>query len=177
MSTVVVERSFEAALTLEELGAAYGRGAHCLETNGVRFVRTYLARDRRRMVCLFEAPDAEAVRRVQTTFGLPVDRVWTARVVGPGGAEPAGDAVLLERVLESPLDEESIRRISAENAGCLDEWGCRLVRSYLSLDGLRILCLFAGPDTESVRQSQRQGRLPFKSAWPVTIHEAPAENG
>ena len=33
------------------------------------------------MICEYEAPDADAVRKVQETTGLPFERIWTAKVL------------------------------------------------------------------------------------------------
>lgn len=32
------------------------------------------------MICEYEAPDAEAVRKVQRTADMPFERIWTAQV-------------------------------------------------------------------------------------------------
>jgi hypothetical protein len=43
-------------------------------------MRSYLSTDRRRMVCAFEAPDAEAVRTSFRSAGISFERVWDAEV-------------------------------------------------------------------------------------------------
>jgi hypothetical protein len=80
-ANVVVERSFEEPVTLEEIQAIEDAGASCLETHQVRFVRTFFSRDRKRMACLYRAPDAEAVRVAQRMAGMPVDSVWSFRLL------------------------------------------------------------------------------------------------
>lgn len=80
---VVVERSFDEPVALEAIQAIEDAGASCLETHGVTFVRTFFSRDRKRMVCLYRAPDAEAVRIAQRQAGMPLDRVWSFRLVAP----------------------------------------------------------------------------------------------
>jgi hypothetical protein len=173
MSTVVVERSFGEPVAFEDLQAIEDRGARCLEAHRVRFLMTYFSRDRRRMVCLYEAPDAESVRLAQEKAGMPFERAWTARLLEYPGDGPSGDAVVMERILPRPFDEAGIREAAARGRWCLDQWGCRILRSYLSTDGLRCLCVFAAPDAESVRQSQKQTGMPFETAWPATVHEPP----
>lgn len=79
-ANVVVERSFEAPVTLEEIQAIEDAGAGCLEARDVAFVRTFFSRDRKRMVCLYRAPDAEAVREAQRKARMPVDSVWSFRL-------------------------------------------------------------------------------------------------
>jgi hypothetical protein len=49
--------------------------AHCLEAHRVRFMRTFFSSDRRRMACLYLAPDAESVRIAQRQATMPVDSV------------------------------------------------------------------------------------------------------
>jgi hypothetical protein len=172
MSVVVVERSFDEPVAFESLQAAEDSKAACLEAYGVRFKRSYFSRDRRRMICLYEAPDAESVRFLQEKAGLPFDRVWTARAFSHHEAsEPYDDAVVVERELEAPLDEAGVRAAVARGAGCYELYGCRIVWTYLSQDGHRAACVYGGPDAESVRQVQRQTGVPFERAWPATVHE------
>lgn len=79
-ANVAVERSFTAPVALAEIQAREDAGAHCLETRNVRFVRTFFSRDRRRMVCLYRAPDAESVREAQRAAGMPLDAAWSFRL-------------------------------------------------------------------------------------------------
>ena len=55
----------------------------CLEAYGARGMRSCLSKDRRRMICEFEAPDAESIRTAIRSAGLTFDRVWLADVYGP----------------------------------------------------------------------------------------------
>lgn len=82
-ANVFVERSFEAPVRLEDIQAIEDAGAWCLEAHDVRFARTFFSLDRKRMLCLYEAPDAESVRIAQHKAGMPVDAVWAFERVGP----------------------------------------------------------------------------------------------
>lgn len=55
----------------------------CFRIHRVRLVRSYLSADRRRMACLYQAPDAESVRLAQREAGLPADRAWAVRRYAP----------------------------------------------------------------------------------------------
>jgi hypothetical protein len=79
---VVVERRFAQPVTLEEIQAVEDAAAGCLETHRVRFARTFFSRDRKRMLCLYAAPDAESVRLAQRQAQMPVERVWAFRRIG-----------------------------------------------------------------------------------------------
>ena len=73
---VIVERSFDDAAVLDELQAVEDANAWCLETRNVKFARTFFSIDRRRMMCLYQAPDAESVRQAQRQAGMPFDEAW-----------------------------------------------------------------------------------------------------
>lgn len=75
-ANVMVERRFAEPVTVEELQAKEDAAAWCLEQHQVTFLRTFFSADRRRMLCLYHAPDAESVRQAQRQAGMPLDRVW-----------------------------------------------------------------------------------------------------
>lgn len=80
---VLVERSFEQPVTFTEIQSAAIARASCFEMHGVRIARTLFSLDRKRMMCLYEAPDAESVRIAQREAGLPYDKVWAFHSVTP----------------------------------------------------------------------------------------------
>lgn len=81
LANVVVERRWDSPVALDDIQAIENAGAHCLETWNVRFARTFFASDRTRMACLYQAPDAEAVRMAQRQAGMPMERVWACTQV------------------------------------------------------------------------------------------------
>ena len=54
-----------------------------LET--VTWIHSYLALDRKKSFCLYDAPGPEAIRRAAQRNGLPVDRITEVRVLDPYG--------------------------------------------------------------------------------------------
>jgi hypothetical protein len=82
-ANVLVSRRFEKPAALLEIQAIEDAGIGCLETHRVRFVRTYFSMDRKRMMCLYRAPDAESVRIAQREAGMPVERVLAVRQFRP----------------------------------------------------------------------------------------------
>ena len=84
MTRIIVERSFEAPLTKDELHAVETRMAPCLDLYGVRWIRSRLSSDRKRMICEYEAADVASVRNVQQESQASFDRMWAAEVMGEG---------------------------------------------------------------------------------------------
>jgi hypothetical protein len=81
MACIIVERTFEHPPTEEDLTAAGIRERPCLEIYGVAWRRSLFSADRLRMICQYEAPDAESVRKVQREAGNGFDRVWAGSVI------------------------------------------------------------------------------------------------
>jgi hypothetical protein len=81
MACIVVERTFERPPTEEELTAAGIRERPCLGIYGVEWRRSLMSADGLRMICQYEAPDAESVRKVQREAGNGFDRVWAGSVI------------------------------------------------------------------------------------------------
>jgi Protein of unknown function (DUF4242) len=81
MSRIIVERNFARPQSDADMAAVANRERPCLEVYGVAWRRSLLSADRRRMVCEYEAADAESVRRVQREAEAQFDRIWAADVI------------------------------------------------------------------------------------------------
>lgn len=98
MERLVVENTFDTPAT-DDIRADWTRRLDpCLERFGARWTRSYLSKDRKRMICEFEAPDAESIRTAIRNAGLKFDRVWLADVYGPDvpGSPQPGRTVAAE---------------------------------------------------------------------------------
>lgn len=83
MARIIVERTFDPPISQEAMDATSQRVGNCLDLYGVRWVGSHVSTDRRRMVCVYEAADAQSVRDVQNTAEAPFDRVWPADIMTP----------------------------------------------------------------------------------------------
>ncbi len=81
MQLFIVERSFSPPMSDQDLNEVSARMAPCLELRQVRWVRSYLSGDRQRMVCEYEARDAESVRKVQHEAQATFDKIWPGRLI------------------------------------------------------------------------------------------------
>ena len=78
MAHIVLEQSFEQPVGEEKFAEFAKRLDPCLALRRGTWVRSYFSADRKRVVCEFEAPDAESVREALRTANVPFDRVWSA---------------------------------------------------------------------------------------------------
>lgn len=83
MKRVIVERTLTTPVTLPELAQAAAAGRHCMDAHYVRYLRSLVSLDGLRVLCEYEAPDAESVRQTNTKLGLPFDRIWAAQTLEP----------------------------------------------------------------------------------------------
>ena len=82
-SLALVGRRFDEPVTMESIQAIEYANRNCLEAHRVRFLRSFFSADHRRMLCLYEAPDAESVRLAQQQAGMPMETVWAVEFVHP----------------------------------------------------------------------------------------------
>jgi hypothetical protein len=83
MAQVILERSFDPPLTDDLFEELSGRLMPCLKRADVQWVRSHLSKDRHRLICHFEAPDAGAVRDALRQARIPHERVWSAEILEP----------------------------------------------------------------------------------------------
>ncbi|HZD53377.1 MAG TPA: nickel-binding protein [Woeseiaceae bacterium] len=171
MPDAFLERKFEPAITPDDVMAMAAEGADCFGLHGVAWHASLLAVDGRRMFCRFSSPDLESVRIALRQAGAD------ARVLWPGTVLDAPDAtqsdqrsvnVVVARRFDRPVSVDELQAAEDANAWCLEAHGVTFLRTCLSVDARRLICLYRAPDAESVRIVQREARLPFESVWSCT---------
>jgi hypothetical protein len=80
MARVLVEQVFAEPLTDERYMELAKRFDPCLRVRRGAWCRSALSLDRLRLVCEFEAPDAESIREALRNAGIAYERVWSANV-------------------------------------------------------------------------------------------------
>ncbi len=73
MPIFLIERRF--AEDLEASAEVADRINRINEEEGVRWLYSFLSADKRKTYCLYEAPEADAIRRAASRAGLPADAV------------------------------------------------------------------------------------------------------
>ena len=176
--TIVVERRFEPPLSLAALAENGRQGAWCMEQHRVRHLCSLLAYDGMTLLCAFAAPDAEAVRSVLRTLGSPPARVWPGTVHHPGAERPgpaAGDSLaVVERSFPEPVAFADIQAMEDRGAWCLEQHRVRFLWTWFATDHRRMLCIYAAPDADAVRDAQAGAGMPVDRVWPAHLFEPAA---
>lgn len=172
MAWVVRELSIDRPITLKDIQDALTRMALCSDINEVALRHSYLTRGGEKLICIFEAEDAEAVRRVTRQLGFDTRGIWPATMHGPDTSSEqihVGDGattVLVERSFARATKFSDVQDQESAAAWCLEAYDVRFLRSYFSLDQQRMLCLYQAPDAEAVRHAQKMAKMMFSAVWP-----------
>jgi hypothetical protein len=168
---IVIERRFDEPASFQDLQERETAARWCLEQHTVLFAGTYVALDLRTMVCLYRAPDVEAVRTSQRVAGLPVARAWAAIPLGGElrAATPPRTTWIVERTFAEPVTA-SLARETMTRGSCMQLHDVDVLASHLARDGRRMLCVISAPDAEAVRTSSRKLQLPIDRLWAATFH-------
>lgn len=78
MAVIMVEERFDPPIDLTQGSPVADKVSPCLPVYEVTWLSSYIARDGSRCVCVYEADNAEDVRRVYRTAGVPFENVWAA---------------------------------------------------------------------------------------------------
>lgn len=168
MTEVFVERHWETPLAVADTGTMFGDAFGCLSLHRVTWNVSLLSADGRELLCHFTAPDAESVRIALQQACSPRGHVWAGVVHDAPhstGDELARANVLVSRRFEQPVVFEEIESLDDSSAACLLTHHVRLVRSLMSTDSRRMVCLYQAPDAESVRIALREARIPIEQVW------------
>lgn len=176
MIDVLVERYFEEPLAAERVMTLTLGAQGCFDLHRIDWQGSLLAKDGHRLLCHFRAPDAESARTGLRQAGADVTTLWSGTVHDAPGLDPASLAsanVLVERSFAEPVTVEAIQALEDAGAACLQNHRVRFVRTFCSLDGKRMICLYRAPDAESVRLAQHQAGMPLDRVWAFRrIHPA-----
>ena len=91
-SLAVVERCLAAPTPFDDVQAIEDAGRACFDQHDVKPLTSYFALDRRRMLCLYEAPDTQSVRSANRRAGMPFDIAWHAAVIVEDRPSPSRKA-------------------------------------------------------------------------------------
>ena len=78
MAVIIVEERFDPAIDLSQGSPVADKVSPCLPIYDVRWLSSYIASDGTRCVCVYEANDAESVRRAYRSAGVEFVNVWPA---------------------------------------------------------------------------------------------------
>lgn len=164
MALVLVIRDFPADMTLEEIKEMSEEGAGCYASWNVSWVQSFRDPNTNRMLCFFEAPDAESVRIAVRQSGWTGDALVKSMTHIKTDQQQPG-TVVVERQFEVPTKFADLQAKEDEKNWCLTQHQVSFVESFFSIDHKTMVCIYQAPDAEAVRNAQRQADMPHEKVW------------
>ena len=168
MTDCFLERNFDPPIDTGKVLAMALDCFGCFSIHRVDWRTSFLSADGVRMICWFRAPDLESSRIAMRQSNVDCRNLWRGSVhdkPGLDGEEGAAANVLVERSFSEPVTLAQIQAIEDAGIHCLETRDVHFARTFFSADQKRMICLYRGPDAESVREAQRQAGVPFDAAW------------
>jgi len=169
MTEVLVERHASEPLTEWELAAMSEAGSGCLDLHRVEWHRTLLSADGRELICHFTGADLESIRMVLKAQGSLRAEIWPCtwrNAPGLTHEELAQANVFASWRFDEPVELEELESIDASATVCLQNHRVRFLRTFISADRRRVICLCLAADAESVRLALRDAKRPVERIFP-----------
>jgi hypothetical protein len=166
MTEVMVEHHWEKPLTDADMVNIIGSTAGCFGMHRVDRNLSLLSADGRELFCHFSAADTESVRIALRQACAPRGEVWSATVHDAPGLtdEKLAEAnIFVSRRFDTTIAPPEA--IDDTGSSCFLTHRARRMRSYLSTDGQRLVCLYHAPDAESVRIAMREAGTAVERVW------------
>jgi uncharacterized protein DUF4242 len=145
-------------------------------SEGVHWLRSYSTSDKKTTYSLYEAPNADAVRKAAALNKLTVTNVNEAPVDldsesdARSGKLPAGmHRYMIERTFPAGalagLDSATKAKVNATNS----KFGAQWVTSYANSDETKTYCIYNGADEAAVRAAAKANGLPVDKVTEVPV--------
>ncbi|NDJ19611.1 nickel-binding protein [Myxacorys almedinensis] len=174
MSLVIVETAAEQPLTDEYLYDANQKVLPCFEARNITWHYSLLSLDRYRMICTFDAPDAESVRESYRRLGLPSRPIWAGDRIRREAAQPQQNLrdLTVRHVVEAtypPLSETDWNELSHRFLHHCAAWGIEWLQSYRSLDHTKVIYELNAPDITPIQDAQHKLEIPCALVWSAQV--------
>lgn len=162
MTLFVVERDFAESVSPASLKRLDAK----LASPTLAPRESYLAVGGRRALSILDVTD-EAGAPSRLPDGATASwEAWTYRM--PDRAQRAGhELVAVERRFDAPVHLPDLEAMERALGWCMDLYHVQFLWHYVASDGLKMVCFYDAPDAESVRSTQRTGKMPFERVWSI----------
>jgi cation diffusion facilitator CzcD-associated flavoprotein CzcO len=123
----------------------------CLDIHPVLWLRAFLSADGRKLLCWYQAHDAESVRLVLRQVGSSGAEVYSVEVFGEPADEAYDEArdVVIAQLEPDSRNSEDISSLAAKIATVMPDAGLSLSRVFSSKNGARLICTIEGRNPEA----------------------------
>jgi hypothetical protein len=166
MAIVIVETLSDTPLTPDEPTETDFKILSCLEERNGTWRYSLLSRDRHRMLCTFNSPDAESVRESYRRAGGFFNRIWTGDILSAAESSshsPGTGLTIVESHSSSSVSDLLWQKLLDSHTAHGNAW----IQAYRSLDQTRLVCELATTDVGAIAAAYDEVGLPCDRIWPA----------
>ena len=172
MSDIFYLRSLDPPITPREVFLTDEAG-DCFKLHRVHWKESYLAADGARMLCWYDAPDAESARIALRRLKAMTEGIFAGTVIGADdAASPAMTAASF--AAELSYSALSAQEAFANLAAAFRQEDVMLVRGFVSIREPKGVCIVQAPSDRSVRSALERADVSPDAVWPCTPITPPA---
>jgi hypothetical protein len=171
MALVIVETLSENPITLDRIVGEEERLTPCLVARYVNWRYSLISDDRCRMVCTFEAPDAESVRAGYRKANVPFNRMWSGELIelDQDTSKATAEQTIVMELNDVSTNLEEWNQTQTTLLHLFSERGIEWIKAYRSLDRKTLICELNAPNLETVQISQAQTQLGCDRLWAAEV--------
>ena len=167
MSDVFYLRPVDGPIEPRDVRNMAAEAGGCFNIYRVGWELSVLAADGQRMLCWYRAPDAESARMALRQLGSDMNAVWGGTVLTQvGKQDPSVLAELSFDHSQSTADVQA--RLGAAAAHFTDDQA-ELTAGFLSNDGRRLICAYAGTDAQSLAAALAAAAITADAVWACQV--------
>jgi hypothetical protein len=167
MSLVIVETQYDEPATFEQLNAEEERLIPHLSARQATWQHSLLSDDRHRMICIYEAPNAEFLRAGHDVANVFFNRIWDGEIFELETSQPQPSTVsrIVMEATYPALSSDDWEQIRGQLLQSFSEQGVECLRIYLSSDRTTVIWELSAPDVQTVQAVQQQTNAPCDRIW------------
>jgi hypothetical protein len=171
MSLVIVETQYDDPPTFDQLNEEEERLAPQLNARQTTWRYSLLSDDHHRMICTYEAPDAETVRTGHEAANAFFDRIWTGELLelGTSQTQPSTTARIVMEATYPALSQGEWNEIKGKLLNNFSEQRIECLKIYRSLDRTTAIWELHAPDVQTVQSVQQQANVPCDRIWSAEL--------
>lgn len=157
MVPVLFETEYDSPKRISDVLAQEKGSRWCLDLHGCRPLIHGIAANGMRSLCLFEAPDAEALRDALRQLGAPAAMsAWTATsayrkdFTRAGWPWSGGPFAFSRHDIATKAEYDRFQTLGREDGFCMVTHNVRIIGDFVSLDRTRAARLYLTPDLEAI---------------------------
>lgn len=166
MSDIFYLRSIDPPITPRDVFLTDEAG-DCFKLHRVHWKQSFLSSDGARMLCWYQAPDAESARIALRRLKASTEGVFAGTVIGEDGPDSpalAGASFAAELRFSAPPGREAFDALAA----AFRQDDAALVRSFVSIREPKGVCVVRAPSDRSVLSALERADVLPDAVWQCT---------